>query len=49
MIREFAFGITNRHHFKDCSHRSRISITRDVYMSLWDYDEYVTVLGEDNG
>jgi hypothetical protein len=42
MIKEYALGITNRHHFKDSSDVTKMDISStDVYMSLWDYDEYV--------
>ena len=49
MIKEYALGITNRHHFKDSSDMSKWeSMSKDIYMSLWDYDEYVIEYFNDN-
>jgi len=42
MIKEFAFGISNRHHFQDADAISNwYGIDNDTFVSLYDYDEYV--------
>ena len=42
MIREFAFGLSNRHHFMDSTQISKwMNISRDTFHSLWEYDEGV--------
>ena len=42
MIREFAFGLANRHHFMDSTDISKwTNIARDTFHSLWEYDEEV--------
>ena len=42
MIREFAFGLANRHHFMDSSDISKwMNIAKDTFHSLWEYDEQV--------
>jgi hypothetical protein len=42
MIKEFAFGTSNRHHFQDASSMSNWQgIDNDTFCSLYDYDDYV--------
>jgi hypothetical protein len=42
MIREFAFGLANRHHFMDSTNIDKWqNIAKDTYHSLWEYDEDV--------
>ena len=42
MIKEFAFGLSNRHHFGDVSEMEKwVGMAQDTFMSLWDYDQYV--------
>ena len=42
MIKEFAFGVSNRHHFQDSTKAvDWMGLDRDTYTSLYDYDEYV--------
>ena len=42
MIREFAFGLANRHHFMDSSDISKwMNVAKDTFHSLWEYDEDV--------
>ena len=42
MIKEFAFGISNRHHFQDAdSIGNWQGIDNDTFVSLYDYDDYV--------
>jgi len=42
MIKEFAFGTHNRHHFSDVNKMdSYMNIAQDTFMSLYDYDENV--------
>ena len=42
MIKEFAFGTHNRHHFSETSKMdSYMNMAQDTFMSLYDYDEYV--------
>ena len=42
MIKEFAFGTSNRHHFQDASSIGNWQgIDNDTFVSLYDYDEYV--------
>ena len=42
MIKEFAFGLSNRHHFGDVSETEKwVGMAQDTFMSLWDYDQYV--------
>ena len=43
MIREFAFGLANRHHFMDSTDISKwMNVAKDTFHSLWEYDEDVT-------
>ena len=43
MIREFAFGLSNRHHFMDSTDISKwMNVAKDTFHSLWEYDEEVT-------
>jgi hypothetical protein len=43
MIKELAFGLNNRHHFVSEEKVSDwMNMAKDTFMSLWDYDEYVT-------
>jgi len=42
MIKEFAFGTSNRHHFQDSTDISNWQgIDNDTFCSLYDYDDYV--------
>ena len=42
MIKEFAFGTSNRHHFQDADAVSNWQgIDSDTFVSLYDYDDYV--------
>ena len=42
MIKEFAFGTHNRHHFSDVNKmESYMNMSQDVFMSLYDYDDHV--------
>ena len=42
MIKELAFGLNNRHHFVEENKISDwMNMSKDTFMSLWDYDEYV--------
>ena len=42
MIKEFAFGVTNRHHFQDANKIGEWQgLDSDTFTSLYDYDEYV--------
>ena len=42
MIKELAFGLNNRHHFVGEEKVSDwMNMSKDTFMSLWDYDEYV--------
>ena len=42
MIKEFAFGIHNRHHFSDVSKMDTfMNMAQDTFMSLYDYDDHV--------
>ena len=50
MIKEFAFGIQNRHHFHDANDISKWAGTaQDTFMSLWDYDQHVIDYVKKNG
>jgi hypothetical protein len=42
MIKEFAFGLSNRHHFQEAEHAGDwVGTDKDTFTSLYDYDEYV--------
>ena len=42
MIKEYAFGLSNRHHFGEINDMQKYAgMAQDTFMSLWDYDEYV--------
>ena len=42
MIKEFAIGVANRHHFQDANKLSEWEgLDSDTFMSLYNYDEYV--------
>ena len=42
MIKEYAFGLSNRHHFGDVSDVEKwTGMAQDTFMSLWDYDGHV--------
>ena len=42
MIKEFAFGTHNRHHFAEVNKMGDyMNMAQDIFMSLYDYDEYV--------
>ena len=43
MIREFAFGLSNRHHFFPTDNSVKWeNVAKDTFLSLYGYDEYVT-------
>ena len=42
MIKEYAFGLSNRHHFGDVADMEKYAgMEQDTFMSLWDYDRHV--------
>ena len=42
MIREFAFGLSNRHHFFEANQSIKWQFTaKDTFLSLYEYDEDV--------
>ena len=42
MIKEYAFGLSNRHHFGDVQDVEKwMGMAQDTFMSLWDYDGHV--------
>ena len=42
MIKEYAFGLANRHHFGDTNDIEKYAgMAQDTFMSLWDYDKHV--------
>ena len=42
MIKEYAFGLNNRHHFGDASDLEKYTgMEQDTFTSLWDYDNHV--------
>ena len=42
MIKEYAFGLSNRHHFgSEDDIEKYAGMAQDTFMSLWDYDGYV--------
>tara|TARA_R100000742_G_C4278946_1_gene102493 strand:+ start:2272 stop:4005 length:1734 start_codon:yes stop_codon:yes gene_type:complete len=42
MFKEYAFGVSNRHHIGDTSDVEKYAgMAEDTFMSLWDYDNYV--------
>ena len=42
MIKEFAFSISNRHHFQDNTKTADwMGLDTNTFVSLYDYDEYV--------
>ena len=42
MIKEYAFGLSNRHHFGETNDMEKYSgMAQDTFMSLWDYDSHV--------
>ena len=42
MIKEYAFGLANRHHFGDVHDTEKYAgMAQDTFMSLWDYDKHV--------
>ena len=42
MIKEYAFGLANRHHFGDVHDIEKYAgMAQDTFMSLWDYDKHV--------
>tara|TARA_R100000008_G_scaffold71022_1_gene48753 strand:+ start:3091 stop:4854 length:1764 start_codon:yes stop_codon:yes gene_type:complete len=42
MVKELAFGLSNRHHFVEEEKVSDwMNMDKDTFISLWDYDEYV--------
>ena len=42
MIKEFAFGTANRHHFQDAEKmQDWKKLDKDTFISLYDYDDYV--------
>ncbi len=50
MIKEFAFGLNNRHHFADVNEVEKwFGMAQDTFMSLWDYDGYVSEYVKEKG
>jgi len=50
MIKEYAFGLANRHHFGDTSDVSKYAgMAQDTFVSLWDYDGHVTDYVKEKG
>ena len=42
MIKEYAFGLSNRHHFGETNDMEKYAgMAQDTFMSLWDYDSHV--------
>ena len=42
MIKEYAFGLANRHHFGDIADLENwAGMAQDTFMSLWDYDGHI--------
>ena len=42
MIKELAFGVSNRHHFQNSDKAvDWMGSDRDTFISLYDYDDYV--------
>ena len=42
MIKEFAFGLSQRHYFQDAGEINNwMNIDKDTFMSLYEYDDYV--------
>ena len=42
MIREFAFGLSNRHHFFPSNNSVKWeNVAKDTFHSLWEYDDDV--------
>ena len=42
MIKEFAFSLSNRHHFHPKEDASKwMGTAKDTFQSLYDYDEYI--------
>ena len=43
MIKEFAFGLSQRHYFQDAGDVCNwMNIDKDTYMSLYDFDDSIT-------
>ena len=50
MIKEYAFGLANRHHFGDVNDVEKYAgMAQDTFMSLWDYDGHVVDYVKENG
>ena len=50
MIKEYAFGLSNRHHFGDVQDVEKwIGMEQDTFMSLWDYDGHVVDYVKEKG
>jgi hypothetical protein len=50
MIKEYAFGLSNRHHFGPVNDMQKwAGMAQDTFMSLWDYDEYVEEFVKEKG
>jgi len=50
MIKEYAFGLANRHHFGDVSDVEKYAgMAQDTFMSLWDYDAHVVDYVKEKG
>ena len=42
MIKEFAFSLSNRHHFHKANEATKwMGTARDTFQSLYEYDDYV--------
>jgi len=49
MIKEYAFGLANRHHFGDVADLENwAGMAQDTFMSLWDYDGHVVEYVKEN-
>ena len=50
MIKEYAFGLSNRHHFGDVGDVTKwYNMKQDTFMSLWDYDGNVVDYVKEKG
>jgi hypothetical protein len=50
MIKEYAFGLANRHHFGDTNDVEKYAgMAQDTFMSLWDYDAHVVDFVKEKG
>ena len=50
MIKEYAFGLANRHHFGETNDIEKYAgMAQDTFMSLWDYDAHVVDYVKEKG